>query len=138
MNDKQKRFIMMRAESISFDAIATELKTAKSTLIQWSRLFIDDIKDLEFLSMQRLKEEYSNNQVQKYKKLLEHLNKLDEGIAGASFEDEKIKDLFTIRNNIAYQLDSMEKSTVYKNTGLVEKCEYTGDKTSITLKLNEL
>lgn len=128
----------MRAEGLSFDKIAIELKTSKSTLIQWSRLFIDDIKDLEFLSMQRLKEEYSNNQVQKYKQLLEHLNKLDEGISKASFEDEKIKDLFTIRNNLAYQLESMESKTVYKNTGLVKTCEFTQKKENITLKLNEL
>ena len=86
--------------------------------------------------MQRLKEEFSNNQVQKYKKLLKYLNKLDEGITNANFEDEKIKDLFTIRNNLAYQLESMKSKTVYKNTGLVKTYEFTQTKENITLNFS--
>jgi len=138
MNDKQKKFILLRADGLSFDKIAKELKISKSTLIQWSRLYQDDIKDLEFISMQKIKEEFSNNQVDKYKTLMMHLQKVDEGITNADLREEKFKDLLTARNNISYQLEQIEKKTIYKNTGLVESCNITGEKTNITLKLNEM
>lgn len=34
MNSKQREFILFRADGISFDKIATKLKTSKPTLIQ--------------------------------------------------------------------------------------------------------
>jgi len=138
MNDKQKKFLVLRADGLSFDKIAIELKVTKKTLIQWSRLFQDEIKDLEFLAMQKLKEEFSNNQVQKYKQLLEHLKKFDEGIESANFSEEKVKDLFTIRNNIAYQLEQLEKKSIYTNTNLTKKCDIMGTTENITLSLHEL
>ena len=138
MNDKQKRFLVFRSDGLSFDKRAIELKVTKKTLIQWSRLFQDDIRDLEFIAMQKLKEEFSNNQVQKYKQLLEHLKKFDEGIINASFQEEKVKDLFTIRNNITYQLEQLEKKSIYTNTNLTKKCDIMGTTENITLSLNEL
>ena len=138
MNTKQKQFIALRADGLSFDKIKEELSTSKSTLIQWSKLFQDEIKDLEFLAMQKLKEEFSNNQVEKYKQLLSHLKKFDDGIAKADFSEEKIKDLFTIRNNITYQLEQLEKKVIYTNTNLTKKCDIMGTTENITLNLNEL
>jgi len=138
MNTKQKQFIALRADGLSFDKIKEELKTSKSTLIQWSKLFQNEIRDLEFIAMQKLKEEFSNNQVEKYKQLLEHLKKFDEGIINADFSEEKIKDLFTIRNNITYQLEQLEKKAIYTNTNLTQKCEIMGTQSNVTLNLNEL
>lgn len=138
MNAKNKEFVLLRAEGLSFDKIASQINVTKKTLIQWSRLFQSEIKDLEFQAMQQIREEFGNNQVQKYKTLLEHLKKLDEGIADADFSEEKIKDLLTARNNIAYQVEQIEKKTVYTNTNLTTKCEIMGTVSNVTLKLSEL
>lgn len=66
MNPKQKQFIILRADGVTFDNIAITLKTAKSTLIKWSRLFKDDINDLQFESMVILKEEFEDTKKNKY------------------------------------------------------------------------
>ena len=138
MTPTQKKFLILRSDGMTFDKIALELKTGKSTLISWSKLFQSDIEDMQFLAMQKIKEEYAQTQVQKYRQLMELLKKFDDGIKKANFTDEKIKDLYTIRNNIAFQINSMESKTIFKNTGLVETCEYTKIKSGVTMKLNEL
>lgn len=39
MNDKKKKFLLLRADGNSFDKIAKELKVTKKTLIQWNRIY---------------------------------------------------------------------------------------------------
>jgi len=138
MNIKQQKFISLRADGLTFDKIATELKTAKSTLIQWSRLYQTEIKDLEYMAMMKIKEEFVSNQVQRYKITLQQLQKVDDAILNADFTEEKIKDLLTVKNNLLYQINSLEKSTVYTNTNLTTTCDITGTKSNVTLKLSEL
>ena len=45
LNNKQMEFITLRADGLSFDKIAKQLKISKATLIQWSKLFEDNIKE---------------------------------------------------------------------------------------------
>ncbi len=61
MNNKQKQFIVLRADGISFDKIAEKLKTSKPTLIKWNKDFEDDIKDLQFEAFIQLKETFNHN-----------------------------------------------------------------------------
>ena len=44
LNSKQMEFVTLRADGLSFDKIAKQLKISKATLIQWSKLFEDNIK----------------------------------------------------------------------------------------------
>ena len=138
MNVKQQKFISLRAEGLSFDVIAKELGTAKSTLIQWSRIYQSELKDLEYMAMMAIKEEFVSSQVQRYKTALKQLKKVDEAILNADFTEEKIKDLLTVKNNLIYQVNSLEKSTIYTNLNLTETCEYTQTKSNVTLKLSEM
>lgn len=62
MDAKQREFILLRADGLSYDKIAKKLNTAKTTLIQWSKLFEDEIKELQFHAMAELKEAYTWNQ----------------------------------------------------------------------------
>ncbi len=138
MNDKQKKFLLLRADGLSFDKIAKELKVSKPTLIQWSRLFQDDIQDLQFQDMRDLKEQYQYNKRSQYEQLLKHLQKFDKAIEEADLSSATIKDLHLIRNDILFKLEQIEKKTSFINTGLVSTCEITGNKENITLQLNEL
>jgi len=138
INDKQKKFLLLRADGISFDKIAKELKVTKKTLIQWSRLFQEDIKDLQFQDMQHLKEKYKYGKSAQYEQLLKNLEKFNKAIDDADLSDATIKELHLIRNDIILKLEQIEKRTVYANTGLVSTCEITGRKENITLQLNEL
>ncbi len=138
MNDKQKRFLILRADGLSFDKIAKELKVSKPTLIQWSRLFQDDIRDLQFQDMRELKERYKHDKQSQYETLLKQLEKFNSAIDDADLTSATIKDLHLIRNDILFKLEQIEKKTIYTNTGLVSTCEFTGKKENITLQLNEL
>lgn len=138
MNDKQKKFLQLRASGMSFDKIAIELKTSKPTLIQWGRLFKDELNDMKFQSLATLKEDYQYTVKAKYEQLLKHLKKIDDAIENFDFTGATLKDLATVRNDIIGQLERIEKQTSYIDTGLVSTCDITGRKEAVTVKLNEI
>ena len=136
MTDEHKEFIILRAEGRSFEHIAKELNRAKSTLIQWSKIYQNDINDMLFLSMQQIKVEYKHTQKEKYRQLLQHLSKIDKAISEIDLSNASIKDLIVVRNDIQSNLNDMEKSTRYKDTNLVET-NILGEKIEVELRLNE-
>ncbi len=138
MNDKQKKFLIFRAEGLLFDKIAKELKVSKPTLIQWSRLFQEDIQDLQFQDMRDLKEKYQYGKSEQYEQLLKHLEKFNKAIDEADLTSATIKDLHLIKNDILLKLEQIEKRTVYTNTNLVTTCEITGKEELIAFQLNEV
>jgi len=100
MTKEHKQFITLRADGKTFDYIAKKLNKAKSTLIQWNKIYQDDINDMIFLSMQQLKEEYKHTQKEKYQQLLKHLAKVDKAISEIDLTRATIKDLILVRNDI--------------------------------------
>ena len=109
MNDKQTRFLSLRANGLSYDAISQELKISKPTLIQWSKLFEAEIKDLQFESFLMIKETHAWSTKTKYEMMLKQLNKIDDAILNADLTSSSIKDLFTIKNSLLFQLEAIEK-----------------------------
>jgi len=138
MNEKQKRFLQLRASGLSFDKIAIELKTSKPTLIQWSKLFKDELNDMKFQSLATLKETYQYTTRAKYEQLLKHLTKIDEAIENFDYSTASLKDIATVRNDLINQIEKIEKQTSFIQTGLTTTCEYTGKQEAITVQLNEL
>lgn len=135
MTDKQNRFLTLRADGVTFDAIAKELQTSKPTLIQWSKLFENEIKDLQFESFLKIKEAYSWSVKAKYETLLKQLSKIDDAILKADLTSSNIKDLFTIKNSLLAQLESIEKKISVD--AHVNKTDEYGIKENLRLKLNE-
>ena len=133
---KHNQFITLRAEGVSFDKIATQLKVGKQTLIQWSKYFEDDIKALQFEAFIQIKEAYKHSQKARYETLLKQLQKLDEAILSADVASASIKDLFTIKTNLEYQIEKMEK-TLKADTNITQTDEY-GFKEKLYLNLNEI
>lgn len=138
MNTNQKQFLILRADGLSFDKIAKELKVSKPTLIKWSRLFKDDIQDLQFQDMRDLKERYRYDKKSQYEQLLKQLEKFNKAIDEADLTSATIKELHLIRNDILFKLERMEKNTTFINTGLESTCSITGKVEPITIHLNEL
>ncbi|WP_122894126.1 hypothetical protein [Arcobacter peruensis] len=136
MNTKQQEFIILRADGISFDKISNKLKTSKPTLIQWSKLYEDEIKELQFAAFIKIKEAYSWNTKKKYETLLEQLEKIDAGILKADLTQTSLKDLFTVKNNILFQIESIEKK-VETNPRLTKTNEL-GYTEALLFKLNEV
>lgn len=136
MNKQQREFILLRADGISFDKIAIQLKVSKASLIQWSKLFEDEIKEIQFEAFIKIKELYTFNTQSRYKKLLEQLTIIDDGIESADLSKATIKDLFTIKNDILMQLDKIENK-ITADPKITQKNEF-GMTERLTLKLNEI
>ncbi|MDX9742803.1 MAG: hypothetical protein RBT59_03210 [Arcobacteraceae bacterium] len=136
MNDKQQKFILLRADGKSFDAIAKDLKVSKSQLIQWSKLLENEIKELQFDNLIKIKEAYSNSKVKRYEALLKQLDFIESGILEADLTKATIKDLFTIKNDIINQLDRFEKS-ISVNAMVTTTNEF-GYKEDLSLRLIEV
>jgi transposase len=136
MDAKQREFILLRADGLSYDKIALKLKTAKTTLIQWSKLFEDEIKEIQFHAMAELKEAYTWNLKSKYETLLKQLQKIDDGILNADLSTTQIKDLFTIKQNLVYELENIEKRVSIKSN--VVAPNVLGEKEDIPMRLNEV
>ncbi|RLA80808.1 MAG: hypothetical protein DRG78_10265 [Epsilonproteobacteria bacterium] len=138
MNNNQKKFLLLRADGLSFDKIANKLKVTKKTLIQWSRIYQEDIQDLQFQDMRDLKEQYRYDKKAQYEQLLKQLEKFNKAMDEADLSSTSIKDLHLIRNDIIYKLEQIEARTTYTDTGLTSVCSITGDVEQITMELNEI
>ena len=136
MTKPQREFILLRADGVSFDKIATQLKVSKASLIQWSKLFEDEIKEIQFEAYLKIKELHSFNNQQRYNTLLEQLTIIDDGIVNADLSKANVKDLFTIKNDILMQLDKIENK-VKVNARINLKNEF-GMIEQLELKLNEV
>ncbi|MDR1976001.1 MAG: hypothetical protein LBQ18_03315 [Campylobacteraceae bacterium] len=137
MTDKQKEFLLLRADGLSYDKIAVKLKISKFTAIQWGRIFKTDIDDLRFQSLATLKEQYQFTKKAKYEKLLQHLNRIDEALSSIQLETVQPKDLWQMRNDIIEQLEQIEKRTHFSKTNLIEK-NVLGENEAVTVSLNEI
>jgi len=56
--DIKERFIELRSQGMSFATIAERLNVAKSTLIDWSKEFQEDIKNFRQIHLEAMREKY--------------------------------------------------------------------------------
>ncbi len=132
---KQMEFITLRAENISFDKISKQLKISKTTLIQWSKLFEDNIKELQFLVMVEIKKRYSNTVAKRYETLLQQLDKIDKAILEADLLETPLKDLIQLQQHTYSQIESIEKR--FKTKAYITNKNEFGIVENLELTLNE-
>ena len=131
----QTKFILLRSDGISFDKIAKELKVSKVTLIQWSKLFEDNIKELQFLAMVEIKKQYSNTVAKRYETLLQQLDKIDNAILEADLLETPLKDLIQLQQHTYSQIESIEKR--FKTKAYITNRNEFGMVENLELTLNE-
>ena len=131
----QTKFILLRSDGISFDKIAKELKVSKVTLIQWSKLFEDNIKELQFLAMVEIKKQYSNTVAKRYETLLRQLDKIDSAILDADLSEESLKDFIQLQQQTYSQIESIEKR--FKTKAYITNKNEFGMVENLELTLNE-
>ena len=131
----QTKFILLRSDGLSFDKIAKELKVSKVTLIQWSKLFEDDIKELQFLQMVEIKKQYSNTVAKRYETLLQQLDKIDNAILEADLLETPLKDLIQLQQHTYSQIESIEKR--FKTKAYITNKNEFGIVENLELTLNE-
>ena len=136
INSKQMEFITLRADGLSFDKIAKQLKISKATLIQWSKLFEDNIKELQFYAMVEIKKSFSHSIKSRYEILLKQLDKIDNAILNADLSEESLKDLIQLQQHTSTQIAMIENKVSVG--AYVSKTNEFGYKEDLRLKLNEV
>ena len=136
INSKQMEFITLRADGLSFDKIAKQLKISKATLIQWSKLFEDNIKELQFYAMVEIKKSFSHSIKSRYEILLKQLDKIDNAILNADLTEESLKDLIQLQQHTSTQIAMIENKVSVG--AYVSKTNELGYKEDLRLKLNEV
>mgnify|MGYP003405851754 FL=1 len=131
----QTKFILLRSDGLSFDKIAKQLKVSKVTLIQWSKLFEDNIKELQFLAMVEIKKQYSNTVAKRYETLLQQLDKIDNAILEADLLETPLKDLIQLQQHTYSQIESIEKR--FKTKAYITNKNEFGMVENLELTLNE-
>ena len=131
----QTKFILLRSDGLSFDKIAKQLKVSKVTLIQWSKLFEDNIKELQFLAMVEIKKQYSNTVAKRYETLLQQLDKIDNAILEADLLETPLKDLIQLQQHTYSQIESIEKR--FKTKAYITNKNEFGMVENLELALNE-
>lgn len=132
----QAKFILLRSDGLSFDKIAKELKVSKVTLIQWSKLFEDNIKELQFLAMVEVKKQFSHSIKSRYEILLKQLDKIDNAILEADLSEESLKDLIQLQQHTYSQITMIENKVSV--SAYVTTENELGYKEALKLKLNDV
>ena len=136
MTKQQMEFITLRADGLSFDKIAKQLKITKATLIQWSKLFEDKIQELQFLAMVEIKKQFSHSIKSRYETLLKQLDKIDKAILEADLSEESLKDLIQLQQHTSTQITMIENKVSV--SAYVTTENELGYKEALKLKLNDV
>ena len=132
MKAKEKEFLILRTNGLSFDKIAKKLNVSKPTLVKWSKIYQDEIQDLKAMDLLALKEKYQYTQKKTYETLLKQLEKVETAITNTDFSKLNIKDLMLTKANLLEKIEQIESNTNFVNVGLDEVGLY--DDLSMTKK----
>ena len=94
-NTKEK-FIELRAQGISFEKIAKELKVSKQTLINWSKELALEISNMKALKLDELQEMYSLSKQKRIELLGKKLQTLEEELDNRDLETIPTHKLFEL------------------------------------------
>lgn len=95
---KQKEFIQLRAQGLSFSKIAERLNVSKQTLIKWSGKFKEEIHSLRAIEIEGLIYQYDEADKMRLEKLLKLKQRILKEIENRDFKDCKTIDLFNLLN----------------------------------------
>ena len=64
--EEKQGFVELRAQGLSFERIAEELKVSKPTLIKWSEELFHEVQEAEFYELENLLENYKLMRKQRF------------------------------------------------------------------------
>lgn len=112
---KKVKFVQMRAEGATYEAISKELEISKPTLISWSKELQDELHNAKALKILELKAQYKLNNERRFKLQSVLLDKIEEAIEQADFS--KISKEKLIKNAILLT-ETLDDANTFKKTNL--------------------
>lgn len=100
----KKKFIDLRTEGLSFQKISEQINVSKPTLMVWEKEFNSDIKELRFIKLEALKNEFQMGKEARIKYLGEIHKKMLDELESRDFSDISTNKLmnmyFSIKNKL--------------------------------------
>ena len=121
MKDKEtiRRFIDLRAQGLSFAAIAAQLKVSKPTLILWSRTHQFEIQNLRAVETEALAERCFASRQHRWEQVAHHLHRVEVELARRDLKDVSTSSLLLhaarLRQEIRRQVADVSFSTPAMN-----------------------
>lgn len=116
-NETRQNFIELRAKGISFDKIAKELKVAKSTLIEWSKTYLQEIENLRAIELEALQESYYLTKTARMELLGRQVERIKNELESRDFSDVSTDKLFDVFSKTLNQLKQEEVEITFKGEG---------------------
>ena len=101
---KRRRFIMLRGQGVSYEKIAREIGSTKTTLIRWSRWFAVEIKNVKSMELDTLREEYLLDRKHRLKVMGTQLNNVVEELLDRDLSNVPTHRLFEIQTQLAKEI----------------------------------
>jgi len=95
--EQREQFIELRAEGLSFDAIAAKLNVSKSTLIKMSRELAGDIERLKFINLEALAERYKILKAERLEGIGKILGKVDTALENVDLSKVSAEKLIELK-----------------------------------------
>lgn len=102
LTETKQKFIELRAQGLSFDKIAKELKKSKQTLIDWSKELSGEIANLKAIELEGIYQKYYLLKENRLQTLGTMLNKIKDEVETRELTDvptEKLLDLLLKYNS---------------------------------------
>ncbi len=110
--DIKEKFVELRAEGKSYNAIAVELEVSKQTLISWSKELSEEINNLKVVAIDTIQEKYIANKQARVEMFGEMLKKVREELGKRDLSciptNQLAEMLFKFSNNLRQETDNME------------------------------
>jgi len=84
--EKKDKFIELRAQGLSFDAISKQLNISKPTLIKLERELSDEVQWCKFIHIESLAEKYKMLRAARLERLLSVLERVNAAVESADYE----------------------------------------------------
>ena len=106
-NEKQQKFMVLRAEGKSFDIIANKIKVSKPTLLKWSKEFTNQIVELSKTIEEQFLIEQKIKRTMRAKKVSDELDEAYAALSKTDYKNMSKKDLIITIEKLEQKLDRM-------------------------------
>ncbi|MHB1864776.1 MAG: hypothetical protein ACYCPS_01250 [Candidatus Saccharimonadales bacterium] len=116
----REKFIELRAENVSFDKIAKQLKVSKSTLNLWAKIYELDIQNLRAITHEALNQHYKASQEHRLQMWSEQLDSVREELKKRGFGDMPTPKLLQLLDTLSEKLKSEAYRIDFKGQKVVK------------------
>ena len=108
----QEQFIELRANNLSYDKIAKQLKISKPTLIKWAKQFETDISNMRTVNMTALYEQYKISKQHKLEMWAEQLQAIRQELNSRGYKDVPTTTLIDLLERFSKLVDDSGRPTL--------------------------